>query len=78
MPVKSKSGVLLGLAFLVFAAMTTVFTLRNARQPTDEELAGRIASCRVTWPNYPEDIKTLGTGLAAQWQGSPVEAMRHQ
>jgi hypothetical protein len=58
------------------AALTAFFAFQNARQPTDDELARRIASCAFTWQNYQEDIKTISSALAAQWRGAPNLVVR--
>ena len=62
---------LIGVAALAVAVLVAISST-GTRAPSPEELARRVAACRVTWPNYPEDIKRqVGATPVARWRGEP-------
>ncbi len=56
----------IGLLFVVVAYLAGGQTL------SPEELLRRCAASQPAWNGYQEDIKEIGAGPVAQWQGRPV------
>lgn len=59
---------------MLFAALVALFTIINAQDISQEELARRCNTSSPAWNGYQEDIKAIGARSVAKWRGEPVAA----